>query len=167
MFSGHIYRTKFLHKPSNFSPRVPSMLMHLPLTGDTFCSSCTRKGYLLPPSLSAFSGYGDPTRSLIHKRWPGGSSSLFFPARWLVPRLPILLLLSPWCRGTGMPSRAHRFSNPVLQGKILKSWCSVAEKHFLGFLYAKGEDSGCVEKLGSVLGFTRCLTFNLSNEPKI
>ena len=66
-----------------------------------------------------------------------------------------------------MPSRVHRFSSPVLQGKTLKSQCSVAGKYFLDLLYAKGEDSGRVEKLVRVLGFTRCLTFNLSNEPEL
>lgn len=167
------YRTKFLHKPSSFSPWVPGMLKDLPLPGDAFCSSCTRKDYLLPPALAAFSGYSNLTQSLTHKSQPDGSSpsplSLSSPlfASQVAPRLPILLLLSPWCRGTGMPGRVHRFYSPAVWSRTFKSQCNVAGKYFLGSLCAKGEDNGCVEQLASALGFARCLTSNLSNEPKV
>lgn len=40
-------------------------------------------------------------------------------------------------------------------------------RRMLLWLLAKGEGNGCVEKLVSVLDFTRCLAFNLLNEPEI
>lgn len=85
ILSGRIYRIKFLHKPSSFSPWRPSVLVDLPLPGDTFCRSCTRKGYLLPPSLAVF--YGGPTQSPIQESWAGGSSS-FLPGQLTCSQAP-------------------------------------------------------------------------------
>lgn len=159
----HIMLSEHITEP-NFSinypvpTRVPSMLMDLPVLGDTFCRFCTRRVCLLPPLWH----YGDPTQSLICKS-PLDSSSSFFPASWFPLKLLMLLLFCPWWWGIGIPSRVHR----IFSTQNPKSQCSMAEKCFLGFLCAKGEGSGRVEKLSSVLDFTRCLTFNLSNEPKI
>lgn len=104
MLSGHITEPNFsINHP--VPTWVPSMLMDLPVLGDTFCRFCTGEVCLLP----SLWRYGDPTQSLICRTPLDSSSSLFFPASWFAPKLLMLLLLCPWCWGLGMPSRVHRF----------------------------------------------------------
>lgn len=106
----HIMLSEHITEP-NFSINhpvptwVPSILMDLPVLGDTFCKFCTRQVCLLQPLWC----HGDPIWSLIHKSPLDSSSSLFFPASWFAPKLLMLLLLCPWCWCLRTPSRVHRF----------------------------------------------------------
>lgn len=157
------YRTKFLHKPSSFSPQGPSVLADLPLPRGAFWSPCTGRRCLLPPSLAAFAACGDLTQSLIHKSRRDGSSSLLLLSYCQVP---ILLLLSPWCWGAQQSPQI--LQSPAIC-RTLRSQYSMAGKYqyFLGFLYGKVGSQQVCRKACGCASFTGCLMFNLSNEPKI
>ena len=163
MLSGHTYRTKFLHKPSSFSPWVPSTLMDLPLPGDTFCSSCAGTGHLLPPSLTGFSRHGDPTRSLIHRGQPDGSS-LFSCSP-----TPYHAAAQPQQRDaqrTGMPRRAHRFSSPALTGRNITESVQCSRRILAWFLICKRWRQWVCRRVCECARFDEMFD-NLSNEPKV